>query len=78
MDKLKDYNISFSGLKEGKHLFEYEIGASFFELFENPLIEKGRITSYNVCYTKLLRLGKMEVVALSSDTINSKEPVLTQ
>jgi len=43
VDKLKDYNISFSGLKEGKHLFEYEIGASFFELFENPLIEKGSI-----------------------------------
>lgn len=43
MDKLKDYSISFRGLKEGRHLFEYEIGASFFELFENPLIEKGTI-----------------------------------
>ena len=34
MDKLRNYEVSFSGLKEGKHHFQFEIGASFFELFE--------------------------------------------
>lgn len=32
--KLKEYDISFVGLKQGKHLFEYEIGNTFFELFD--------------------------------------------
>ncbi|TRX72604.1 DUF177 domain-containing protein [Carboxylicivirga sp. M1479] len=43
MDRLRNYGISFKGLKEGKHLFNYEIGAEFFELFEQPLIEKGKL-----------------------------------
>ncbi len=43
MDRLRNYSISFKGLKEGKHLFSYEIGAEFFELFEQPLVEKGSI-----------------------------------
>ena len=34
MKKLKDYNISFIGLKDGNHQFEYEIDNSFFELFD--------------------------------------------
>jgi uncharacterized metal-binding protein YceD (DUF177 family) len=34
MKKLKDYNISFIGLKDGGHQFEYEIKNSFFELFD--------------------------------------------
>ncbi len=34
MKKLKDYNISFIGLKDGEHQFEYEIDNSFFELFD--------------------------------------------
>lgn len=32
--KLRQYDISFVGLKHGKHLFEYEIGNAFFELFD--------------------------------------------
>ncbi|MBR8535087.1 DUF177 domain-containing protein [Carboxylicivirga sediminis] len=43
MDRLRNYSIPFKGLKEGKHLFNYEIGAEFFELFEQPLIEKGNV-----------------------------------
>ena len=34
MDRLRNYEVSFSGLKEGKHNFQFEIGTSFFELFE--------------------------------------------
>ncbi len=43
MDRLRNYSIPFKGLKEGKHLFNYKLGADFFELFEQPLVEKGTI-----------------------------------
>lgn len=43
MDKLKDYGIPFKGLKEGKHLFEYEVGSTFFELFETSLVTNGDV-----------------------------------
>ncbi|MEE9362001.1 MAG: DUF177 domain-containing protein [Cellulophaga sp.] len=33
MIKLKEYTIPFSGLKQGKHAFEYEIENMFFESF---------------------------------------------
>ena len=33
MSNLKQYNIPFIGLKQGKHLFEYEIENTFFEAF---------------------------------------------
>ncbi|EWH13235.1 hypothetical protein KLA_10863 [Cellulophaga geojensis KL-A] len=32
--KLKEYSIPFSGLKQGKHSFEYNIDNKFFESFE--------------------------------------------
>lgn len=34
MDKYKDYEISFSGLKNGRHEFEFSIHEAFFDLFE--------------------------------------------
>ncbi len=34
MRKLKEYNISFVGLKQGQHQFVYEIGKDFLDLFE--------------------------------------------
>lgn len=34
MDKIRNYNVSFSGLKEGKHTFQFEIEKSFLELFD--------------------------------------------
>jgi len=37
------YSIAFKGLKEGKHDFDYHIGSSFFELFENSLVDQGDI-----------------------------------
>lgn len=34
MDKLRNYDIEFSGLKVGKHRFSFEIGEAFFQMFE--------------------------------------------
>lgn len=33
MDKMKNYDVQFSGLKEGEYQFEFEIKQSFFDLF---------------------------------------------
>jgi len=33
MSNLKQFNIPFIGLKQGKHLFDYEIENTFFEAF---------------------------------------------
>ena len=35
--------IPFSGLKEGKHEFDFSIDAGFFEQFEQSLIEKAKV-----------------------------------
>ena len=34
MDKFRNYEVVFSGLKNGKHKFQFEIDKAFFELFE--------------------------------------------
>ncbi|WP_283422740.1 YceD family protein [Chryseobacterium profundimaris] len=34
MDKLRNYDVSFSGLKTGKHEFRFEINKEFFQLFD--------------------------------------------
>ncbi|KPH12287.1 DUF177 domain-containing protein [Chryseobacterium sp. ERMR1:04] len=34
MDKLRNYDVSFSGLKTGKHQFKFEIDKTFFQLFD--------------------------------------------
>ena len=34
MKDLKEFNIPFVGLKEGSHLFEYQIDKKFFESFQ--------------------------------------------
>ncbi len=34
MDKLRNYELSFSGLKNGKHEFQFEIEKAFFQLFD--------------------------------------------
>ncbi len=45
MDKLRNYDVSFSGLKNGRHEFKFEIDKTFFQLFDteqeftNPKIE---------------------------------------
>ena len=34
MDKIKNYDISFAGLKTGKHEFKFKINQAFFNLFD--------------------------------------------
>ena len=46
MSKLDQYNIQFSGLKAGKHEFEFKIGKDFFTYFENTGIEDANIEVY--------------------------------
>lgn len=38
MNVVKDYHISFSGLKDGEHAFKFEIGQKFFTFFKNSRI----------------------------------------
>jgi len=40
---LSKYEISFFGLKEGQHEFEYEIDRKFFECFEKSEIKTGKL-----------------------------------
>lgn len=40
MNVLKDYVISFSGLKDGVHSFDFEINDKFFEAFENTRFQQ--------------------------------------
>jgi uncharacterized metal-binding protein YceD (DUF177 family) len=43
MKDLKEFNIPFVGLKEGKHLFEYKIDNTFFDLYNYSEFEKSSI-----------------------------------
>ena len=43
MKDLKKFNIQFVGLKEGSHLFEYEINNKFFEAFNYDEFESSSI-----------------------------------
>ena len=43
MNYLSQYTIPFSGLKEGKHLFDFSADQRFFAGFEESEIEKGSI-----------------------------------
>lgn len=43
MDHLNVYSISFKGLKEGLHQFDYKLNESFFSLFENSPINESDI-----------------------------------
>lgn len=39
----RPYGILISGLKEGRHLINFEIGKDFFEQFENSELREGRL-----------------------------------
>ena len=43
MEKLSNYDIPFVGLKNGKHIFTYEIGSDFFDHFEMSPIKDGDV-----------------------------------
>jgi len=43
MNVLKEFHISFTGLKDGQHSFDFQIGKAFFEAFEEDRIEDSNI-----------------------------------
>jgi uncharacterized metal-binding protein YceD (DUF177 family) len=43
MNSLKEYSISFVGLKLGMHKFDFQISDKFFEFFEYSRVQKGDI-----------------------------------
>lgn len=43
MKALKQFSIPFTGLKLGKHNFEFEIDKSFFDAFEHSLVKDGTL-----------------------------------
>lgn len=34
MERFRNYDVAFAGLKEGRHHFQFEVGEEFFQLFE--------------------------------------------
>lgn len=63
MDKFRNYNIAFSGLKEGKHNFRFEINQAFFNLFETEQeFENPRIIA-DVLLTKHSTFLEFEIKA---------------
>lgn len=58
MKSLKTYAIPFTGLKLGKHLFEYEIGDDFFTEFEYSLVKKANL----VCKVELEKQETMLIL----------------
>ena len=44
MGGLREYTISFRGLKEGKHNFEFVAGDSFFDRFDSSEVKRGLVT----------------------------------
>ena len=43
MERRRNFDIHFLGLKNAIHYFEYEIGASFFKLYEKSLISEANL-----------------------------------
>jgi len=43
LKRFREYAIAFKGLKDGIHHFTYSIDGRFFNLFENPLYEDGKV-----------------------------------
>ncbi|MHA4894283.1 YceD family protein [Pedobacter sp. PWIIR3] len=43
MKALKQFSIPFTGLKIGKHQFDFDIDNSFFEAYEYSLVKKGQL-----------------------------------
>ena len=67
MKDLKQFNIPFVGLKEGKHLFQYEIDNTFFELYNYNEFEK---TSINVALEFVKKSTLFELKFTASGTVN--------
>jgi len=67
MKDLKEFNIPFVGLKEGKHLFQYKIDNTFFELYNYNEFEKSLI---NVALEFVKKSTLFELNFTASGTVN--------
>lgn len=67
MKDLKEFNIPFVGLKEGKHLFQYKVDNTFFELYNYNEFEK---SSINVTLEFVKKSTLFELEFTASGTIN--------
>ena len=67
MKDLKEFNIPFVGLKEGKHLFQYEVDNTFFELHNYNEFEK---SSINVALEFVKKSTLFELNFTASGTVN--------
>lgn len=66
MKGLKQFNIQFVGLKEGKHLFEYTIDNKFFEAFNYDEFESANV-KVDLTFTKKSTL--LELLFEASGTV---------
>jgi len=64
---LKEFNIPFVGLKEGKHLFQYKVDNTFFELYNYNEFEK---SSINVTLEFVKKSTLFELEFTASGTVN--------
>ncbi|SMC76925.1 Uncharacterized metal-binding protein YceD, DUF177 family [Pedobacter africanus] len=60
---LKQFSIPFTGLKIGKHQFDFEIDNSFFDAFEYSLVKKGNLKAE-------VELDKQETMLILQFRIN--------
>ncbi|QTE21768.1 YceD family protein [Polaribacter cellanae] len=67
MKDLKQFNISFVGLKEGKHLFEYSIDNTFFNAFNYNEFEKASI---DVTLDFVKKSTLLELLFTAKGTVN--------
>ncbi|MBS1525938.1 MAG: DUF177 domain-containing protein [Bacteroidetes bacterium] len=62
MKSLRTYSIPFTGLKLGRHEFDYEIGNAFFDEFEYSLVKKADLQCH-------IEMEKQETMLILDFTI---------
>ncbi|WP_088323848.1 YceD family protein [Polaribacter tangerinus] len=67
MKDLKEFNIPFVGLKEGKHLFEYNIDNTFFEIYNYSEFNNSNV---HVALEFVKKSTLFELVFKASGTVN--------
>lgn len=68
LKSLKTYSIPFTGLKLGKHYFEYEINDAFFAEFEYSLVKKANL----ICKVELDKQETMLILNFDiTGTVNA-------
>lgn len=79
MDRFRNYDIAFSGLKPGKHDFKFEISQAFFDLFEteqeffNPKIDVNVLLDKHTTFLEFF-INVSGTVQLICDISNDEFP----